>query len=182
MSHQLISAAALSTLFVSAAASAAEPSGLARLPSPGMEFAFRVEAAVSPPQEVGVVDGGRRRIIPILGGIVRGPKIQAEILPGGADWQVLRDESNTSVLARYTLRTNDGHLISVVNTGIRRGTPEVLKRLAGPDFVDPSTYYFRSTPTFEVADGHYAWLRESVFVCTGAREAARVILDCYALR
>lgn len=181
MSNRLIDAAGLSALYVSAGASAAEPSRLARLPAPALEFAFRVEAVVSGPLEVGVVDGGKRRIIPILGGLLKGPRIQAEVLPGGADWQVLRDDANTSVLARYTVRTNDGHLISVVNTGIRRGPPEVLKRLAGPEFVDPSTYYFRSTPTFEVADGHYGWLRESVFVCTGAREASRVILDCYAV-
>jgi hypothetical protein len=35
---------------------------------------------------------------------------------------------------------------------------------------------------FAAGNGHYAWLRESVFVCTGAREASRVILDCHALK
>ncbi len=161
---------------------AAEASRMPRLPAPGLEHAFRVEAAVAGPIEMGLVDGGKRRIIPILGGLVTGPQIKGEVLAGGADWQVVRESGATMVLARYTIKTSDGCHISVVNTGVRKGPAEVLKRVAAGEKVDPSTYYFRSTPTFEVADGHYAWLRENVFVCTGAREATRVILDCYMVR
>ena len=49
------------------------------------------------------VDPNRRRIVPILGGTVIGPRLTAEILPGGADWQVVRPDGTLEVVARYTL-------------------------------------------------------------------------------
>jgi hypothetical protein len=57
-----------------------------------------------------------------------------------------------------------------------------MKRLAAGERVDPNLYYFRTTPTFDVAAGRYGWLRDSVFVCTGAREPSVVVLDCYAVQ
>jgi hypothetical protein len=42
--------------------------------------------AVAAPQEVGATVHGRRRLIPILGGEVRGQGWQGRVLPGGADF------------------------------------------------------------------------------------------------
>lgn len=47
------------------------------------------------------------------------------------------------------------------------------------DNVDPALYYFRTTPTFDVADGPHRWLGENVFVCSAARTKNRVLLDFY---
>src|SRR3954468_20432590 len=99
-------------------------------PAPGLTHAFTIIAAVGAPLELGLVDGVRRRIIPILGGEVRGPRLRAAILPGGADWQTIRPDGVVDLLARYTLRAEGGTLISVTNPGYRRGPPEILARLA----------------------------------------------------
>lgn len=152
-----------------------------QLPPVALERVLRLEVQIGAPLELGTIDGVRRRIIPITGGTVEGPRIHGTVLAGGADWQGIREQGSTSVWARYTLRTDDGTYITITNPGVRRGPPEVLQRLLRGERVDPALYYFRSSPSFEVADGPYGWLRESVFVCTGAREASRVVLDCYAV-
>src|SRR5262245_48197947 len=57
---------------------------------PGLTFAFELRALVGPPVEVGQVPHGRRRIVPILGGTVKGPSFNATVEPGGADWQLIQ--------------------------------------------------------------------------------------------
>jgi hypothetical protein len=44
-----------------------------------------------------------------------------------------------------------------------------MARLAGGEVVDPSLYYFRTTPRFEVQDGPDPWLADRVFVSRGHR-------------
>jgi hypothetical protein len=55
----------------------------------------------------------------------------------------------------------------------------VLQRLFEGDDVDPSEYYFRSSPTFLVQPGPYDWLNRDVFVATGARFARSIELWFY---
>jgi hypothetical protein len=140
------------------------------------EFAFELRATVDSPQEIGDTPYGRRRFIPITGGTFQGPKLKGVVLPGGADAQIVRSDGVTDLVARYTLRIDDGTLIYVVNRGLRHGSPEVMQRLARGESVDPATYYFRTTPTFEVAVGPHGWLSQSIFVGAGARYAAEVHL------
>jgi Protein of unknown function (DUF3237) len=160
---------------------ATEASPQLQPPPVTIEKSFRLEVSIGAPLEVGSVDGVRKRIIPITGGTVQGARIHGVVVAGGADWQGIRESGSTQVWARYTLRTDDGTYITITNPGVRRGPAEVLQRLLKGERVDPTLYYFRSTPSFEVADGAYGWLRESVFVCSGAREAVLVRLDCYAV-
>ena len=129
--------------------------------------------------ELGVTGRGRRRIVPIVGGRVSGPRLTAAVLPGGADWQVVRADGTAEVVARYTLRTEDGTLISVVNNGLRRGPAAVLARLAAGEEVDPSLYYFRTSPVFEVAPGPHGWLSDNIFVATGERRSKQVVIRVF---
>src|SRR5262249_34881846 len=43
-------------------------------------------------QMLGNTPYGERRIINILGGTVEGPRLNGKVLPGGADWQVVRTD------------------------------------------------------------------------------------------
>ena len=148
---------------------------------PELSHVFTAFVDVGAPLVLGAIAHGRRRIVPILGGSVEGPRLTAEILPGGADWQVIRADGTAEVVARYTLRATDGGLISVVNKGLRRGPPEVLARLAAGETVDPSAYYFRTSPVFEVAPGPHAWLADNIFVATGERRATQVVITVFLL-
>ena len=138
---------------------------------------FRAEIALAAPQELGESPLGRRRIIPITGGRFAGERLSGRVLPGGADWQVIRADGVADLDARYTLETHDGALIYVRNKGYRHGPEDVMKRLAAGEAVDPSLYYMRTTPWFETGDARYAWLNRVVCIGTGARRADGVELE-----
>ena len=148
---------------------------------PKLEYVFEADVRVDKPLELGEFSGVRKRVIPILGGEVSGPRLAAKVLPGGADWQAIREDGVTEVLARYTLQATDHTLISVTNRGVRRGPAEVIRRLLADEAVDPALYYFRSSPVFEVGPGPHRWLADSVFVCSGARWPDRVSLRFFAV-
>ena len=143
---------------------------------------FKAEISLAPPQELGDTPQGRRRIIGITGGRFSGERLSGRVLPGGADWQVIRSDGVADLDARYTLETQDGALIYVRNRGLRHGPPEILRRLAAGESVDPSLYYMRTTPSFETGDARYSWLNRMVCIATGARRAAAVELDVFEIQ
>ncbi|NML06653.1 DUF3237 domain-containing protein [Sphingomonas sp. G-3-2-10] len=150
------------------------------LPEPGLVFAFQVEVTLGPPQELGNVDGVRKRIIPITGGTFSGEKVKGVVMSGGADWQDIRPEDGlTRVFAHYWLKADDGSVISVKNNGIRRAPPEVMKKMMAGEIVPPADYYFRTTPVFDTGAAAHRWLNENVFVCVGARLPDKVVIRTY---
>lgn len=142
---------------------------------------FRAEISLAPAQELGATPLGRRRIIGITGGHFTGERLSGRVLPGGADWQVIRSDGVADLDARYTLETADGALVYVRNRGYRHGPRDILERLAAGESVDPSLYYMRTTPLFETGDPRYEWLNRIVCVASGARRAAAVELEVYEI-
>lgn len=147
-----------------------------------LEALFRADILLAPVQELGDVPQGRRRIIPIVGGSFAGERLSGSVLPGGADWQIVRVDGVADLDARYTLETVDGALIYVRNRGYRHGPADVIERLARGEAVDPALYYMRTTPWFETGDPRYAWLNRLVCIATGARRAASVELEVFAVQ
>lgn len=140
---------------------------------------FTVE--LDPILELGQSPWGRRRVINIVGGSFAGPRLRGEILPGGADWQVVHADGMASIDTRYTLRTHDGAHLSITTTGVRHGPPDVIARLAAGEPVDPAAYYFRLFCRFETGDERYLWLNRTLAVATAAREPSAVRYEAYAL-
>lgn len=144
---------------------------------PDLQFLFEARVAVAPPLVIGNSSHGLRRIVPILGGHCAGPRLQGEVLPGGADWQYLRPDGVWSLEARYTIRAIDGALIQVVNRGLRHGPPEVLERIFRGETVSPDEYYFRSAAEFEAPlGGPHEWLNRGIVVGTAERLASEAIV------
>jgi hypothetical protein len=143
---------------------------------------FQADITLAAPQELGASPLGRRRIINITGGTFRGERLSGKVLPGGADWQVIRSDGVADLDARYTLETADGALIYVHNHGYRHGPADVLKKLAAGEDVDPSLYYMRTTPLFETGDPRYAWLNRLICVGTGARKKSSVHLEVFEVK
>jgi hypothetical protein len=125
------------------------------------EFVLEARVQCDAARVIGNGKHGRRVVIPIVGGTFEGPRIRGEVLPGGADWQVFRADGIMELEALYTLRADDGALVSVRNRGLTCLRPEALSAadLPGP--------YVRTVPEFEAAtDGPHAWLNRWLFVGT----------------
>jgi hypothetical protein len=131
------------------------PAGAQAPPEPDLEFVFEEIVKLEPATEVGQTARGNRRIIPITGGRFEGPNIKGEVLPGGWDWQLDRADGCTDVVADYFLKTDDGAVINVRNTGTI-----CRPRDGGPP---PPV---RTHPVFEPPLGKYQWLGEQTFVGT----------------
>lgn len=151
------------------------------LPAPQLELFGHLSVEVATPIEIGAVNGGRRRIIPILGGELRGPQVSGRVLHAGADFQLVQNDGVADLDARYVLELDDGTKVFVANRALRRASPEVTEQLVRGEAVDPALVYFRCLPRFEVAEGRWRWLAESLFVGTGVRRPDRVEMAFYRL-
>ncbi|MFD4206330.1 DUF3237 domain-containing protein [Micromonospora tulbaghiae] len=148
------------------------------LPVPGLEAAFEVEARLGALEDHGMTRAGHRRVVPIVGGRVTG-LFEADILPGGADWQLVRPDGAIEIDTRYSARTADGGHVYIRTFGVRSGRPEVLEALLRGEAVDPSEYYFRLGVRLETSVPTLAVLEQCVFVASAVREADRVHYTAY---
>ena len=153
--------------------------GLFAQDAPRLEFFCELNVMLDPAVVVGDTPHGTRRIIPITGGTVAGPTIQGEILKGGADWQIVRKDGVAELEAHYQFKTDDGTVIYIKNIGVRVATPEVAAKISKGENVDVSQYYFRATPRFEAPTGKYAWINDTIFICTGERKVSSVVLKVW---
>lgn len=148
---------------------------------PGFAFIGQVDVAVAPPQLIGAGPTGERRVIPILGGTLSGPRLAGTILPGGADYQLIRADGVAEIEARYTIRLDGGALVYVVNRGLRHAAPEDMARLLRGEPVPPERVYFRTAPAFETAAPQHAWLMRSLFLGLGERRPDAVRIRIFAV-
>lgn len=122
--------------------------------APRLEFAFEEIVTLASDIKVGPTSLGGRNIIPITGGRFEGPGIKGTIIPGGWDWQLIRQDGCLQIEADYMLKTDDGVVISVINKGVAcRGA-------------DGKPVPLRTQPVFEAPLGKYEWLGKSAFVGT----------------
>ena len=121
---------------------------------------------------------GDRRVIHIAGGRFEG-RIAGRIIPGGADWQIVRQDGVADVQARYTLETDVGERVLVRSEGLRHGPAEVIAALGRGEPVDPARYYFRTVLRFETSAPALGWMNRNLSVARGAREPRAVRLEVF---
>jgi hypothetical protein len=147
-------------------------------PVPRLEPAFDVTATLGPLEDHGTTRAGHRRVVPITGGLVSG-LVDAEILAGGADWQIVRPDGSTEIDTRYSARTPAGEYVHFRTSGVRSGPPEILDALLRGEPVDPSEYYFRVAVYLETSAPRLAELQRSIFVAAAIRGADSVRYTAY---
>ena len=139
---------------------------------------IHIEADLETPQLFGKTPYGERRVINITGGTISGPRLRGKILPGGADWQIIRTDGVADIFAKYTFQIDGGGLVLVTSAGLRHGPPEVIAKLARGEPVSDQ-YYFRTSVRFETADPAVDWLNRVLTIAVGAREKMQVKLDLF---
>jgi hypothetical protein len=140
---------------------------------------FRIQADLADITHFGHTPYGDRRVINILGGRVEGARLSGRILPGGADWQIVRPDGVADLCARYTIESDGGARILVASDGLRHGPPAIIERLARGEPVDPALYYFRTAMRFETSDPACDWLNRIIAIGRGTREARAVRLEVF---
>lgn len=149
---------------------------------PELEFVCRLEVELAPVREMGVGRAGARRIIPIIGGSVSGPKLRGRILDVGADWQTIFSDGLAELDTRYAMETDDGAVIEIRNYGFRHGPKEVIEAIARGEDVPADAYYMRTQARLETGDARYHWVNRTLFVGAGARRKTRVDMSLFAIR
>lgn len=140
------------------------------------EFMWEAKVKIANMINVGESKRGVRRVIPITGGMFSGPKIKGEVLPGGEDWQLVRPDGDTELYARYLLKTDDGHVIQVINQALIHVGEQ------GKNF------YCKSVLDLEAPkDSPYDYLNHAIFIGTlemprlKAGEDPYVVIGVYKL-
>lgn len=153
---------------------------LETLPPPRLEHVCDLAVTIAPPVEVGQTVAGLRRMIPITGGVVKGPHLNGRVLAGGADFQlILAGGTQAHLDARYVIELDDGTRVFVQNTALRVASLENSQRIMRGEPVNPAEIYFRCQPKLEAAGEQWAWLAESQFMGSGRRAPDGVFLSFY---
>ena len=151
------------------------------LPAPRLDFFADLSVRVAAAHEIGSTPAGNRRVIPILGGEVRGQGWTGRVVPGGADFQAIVSPTLAQLDARYVIETDAGDLVYVANRAIRSASAETTQKLIRGEPVEPASVYFRCTPTFETSARSLAWINERMFVGTGVRRPDEVLISVFLL-
>jgi hypothetical protein len=73
---------------------------------------------------------------PVGGGTFEGPRLRGTIVPGSADWQLLRSDGVLEMDLRFTLRTDDGALISMSVVWHASRAAEIIAAIGRGETVD----------------------------------------------
>ena len=148
-----------------------------------LEEAFSITVKVDKPILVGQDEVvGRRQLIPILSGELTGKDMHGEVLPGGVYSQIIRPNGKCDLSARYAVRLDNGMSFYIENNGFRTVPKEYVDIVKNGGFINPSLYYFCTTPTFEVYNEELRCLTETAFICKAKRLTDSVILKFYKVK
>ena len=143
------------------------------------KYVFTITVEIGDVTTAGEIGHGVRRIIPIIGGTVKGEGINGKVCPFGTDFQVIRPNELIELEAKYAFETDDGAIVYIENKGLRFGPVDLLQKLKRGEPVDPRLIYFRTVPKFETGSEKYRWLMENLFIGSAARHADRVVIDVH---
>ena len=133
---------------------------------PALEHEFDVVVELGEVADHGVTRAGHRRVVPIVGGTVTGA-LEGSIVPGGGDWQVVRDDGAIEIDGRYSVLTGSGSLVYLQVHGVRVG--------GGSD----GSTYFRTTVHVETSDPALSRLQDCLLVASCVRDANAVRYGAY---
>ncbi|OEC37253.1 Protein of unknown function [Pseudomonas cuatrocienegasensis] len=153
------------------------------MPNPFPHPVMTITAQIAEGEVVGKCADGYRVNYPIIGGHFSGPLLRGEVLPGGADWFLLRQDGVGDLDARYQLRTDDGVLINIHNIGLLTLTARGRELEAlGVWPIPEAEYSCTCTPRFQVAEGPLGWLTQHAFFGqVHYPTTSEVLIHCYSL-
>jgi len=145
-----------------------------------MEHLCDLAVEVGAPVDAGVSPFGRRRLVPITGGTVRG-RLAGRVAAGGSDVQLVAEERIAQLEASYVIELDDGACVFVHNRALRVASAEVTGKMLRGEAVAPGDVYFRGHVTLQSGDPRWLWLNEKLVVCVGERRPQTVAMNFYVM-
>lgn len=124
---------------------------------------------------------GLRRLDRLDKGHFRGPRIAAEIVPGGVDCLLGGADGALRPDVRLMLELDDGCPLLIIYRGVRHGPDEVMQQIARGEQVPDDSYYLRTALSFETASQRYDWLNRIVAVGVGRRMPGAAVYDVFEI-
>ena len=118
-------------------------------------------------QVIGKTGSGVRMIAPIAGGNFSGAWLNGKVVPGGADWVLLRDDGVMEIDVRLVLETVESALIYLSYQGRFVASQSVMARLQAGEALSPDEYSLAVTAKLESGHPNFCWLNDAVVVGTG---------------
>jgi hypothetical protein len=131
---------------------------------PRLDWCLTIDVLLGPEQLLGRIEAGERIDYPIIGGRFTGPGLTGEVLTGGADNFLMRNDGIGVLDAVYRLQTDDGAVIGIRNRGLWVPDERGLAKLAAGGEPAADELYCRCTPVFDAPAGRYDWLNRQIFV------------------
>lgn len=144
-----------------------------------MTLQLDVDSASSLP--IGMTTKGRRTIAPIKGGHFEGAKLSGKVLPGGADWVVLRNDSVMKIDVRLSLETHEGAYIYLSYEGQFVANADALKALASGAELAPDSYNLTVVAKIETGDESLRWLEDAIVVGVGKQSGYNPTYDFFVI-
>ena len=135
----------------------------------GLKLAMRLAVTLGPDEAMGEAYDGHRLNYPITGGRFVGCGMAGEVIGSGADISHLRSDGIARIDALYRIRTDDGTIIIVHNSGLYEDDSFSLS----------GRNYLVTRPVFTAPKGRYDWLNRSVFIGTVDDIDGGVLVSCY---
>jgi hypothetical protein len=130
---------------------------------------------------IGKTPAGRRRIAPVAGGVFEGARLRGTVLPGGADWVLVRPDDNFTIDVRLTLRTEDSALVYLAYQGIFQSSSENQARLRRGEMLNPDEYKVRTVAKFESGAETYQWLNDILAIGAGRQTKDGAIYEIFEI-
>ena len=118
-------------------------------------------------QTIGRIKKATRLIVPIASGHFSGDKLNGKILPGGADWVLLRDDGVMEIDVRLVLETIESALIYLTYQGRFIASESVMAQMQAGEKISPDEYSLAVTARFESGHPDFLWVNDAIVIATG---------------
>jgi hypothetical protein len=149
--------------------------------SPTLEHLLDIRIEFEPVQ-IFTTPIGTRMTYVVKHGRCEGPRIAGDILPGGGDWILVGTDRVARLDVRGTLRTDDGALIHISNTGRVLMDQVASARFAAGELIRHDEIVARSSPLFDTDDERYRWLNAVHTVAINQVSLTEVHYRVFAVR
>jgi uncharacterized protein DUF3237 len=149
--------------------------------SPALEHLLDIRIEFDPVQIFDTPVGARFTYV-VKHGRCEGPRITGDILPGGGDWILFGTDRVARLDVRATLRTDDGALVHITNTGRVQMSSEAAVRFAAGELIRHDEMVARSSPLFDTDDERYRWINAIHTVAINEVSLTEVHYRVFAVR